>query len=227
MSDPVRDVQPAGERPLVAVLDYGSGNVHSAVKALEEAGADARLTADPGLVMDADGLLVPGVGAFRAVMEALVESGGTSLIDPRRAGGRPVMGICVGMQVLFERGVERGVDTAGMGEWPGVVTELDAPVLPHIGWNTVRAGEGSRLFEGLEDERFYFVHSFGAQKWLLDVQPPFPAPTLTWCDYGAQPFLAAVENGPLTATQFHPEKSSAAGIKLLSNWIGGLRGTTI
>jgi imidazole glycerol-phosphate synthase subunit HisH len=214
------------DAPLVAVLDYGSGNVHSAVKALAAAGADARLTRDRGLIMDADGLVVPGVGAFRAVMEALHASRGDELIDRRLAGGRPVLGICVGMQVLFELGVERGVDTEGMGEWPGVVTELDAPVLPHMGWNTVEAGEGSRLFAGLEDERFYFVHSFGAQKWLLETQRPFPEPVLTWCTYGG-PFLAAVENGPLSATQFHPEKSGEAGIRLLSNWIGGLGAATL
>ena len=207
--------------PLVAVLDYGSGNVHSAVKALAAAGGDARLTSDRELILEADGLVVPGVGAFRAVMEALRASRGDELIERRLAGGRAVLGICVGMQVLFERGVERGIDTEGLGEWPGVVTELDAPVLPHMGWNTVQPGEGSTLFRGLEDERFYFVHSFGAQKWLLDVMPPFPQPVLTWCDYG-QPFLAAVENGPLAATQFHPEKSGDAGIRLLANWIEGL-----
>jgi glutamine amidotransferase len=212
---------PGGSRPLVAVLDYGSGNVHSAVKALDAAGADARLTSDRGLVLEADGLVVPGVGAYRAVAEALRASHGDELIDRRLAGGRPVLGICVGMQVFFERGVERGVDTEGLGAWPGVVTELEAPVLPHMGWNTVDAGEGSRLFRGIEDERFYFVHSFGAQKWLLDVQPPFPQPVLTWCTYG-EPFLAAVENGPLSATQFHPEKSGDAGIRLLANWIDGL-----
>ncbi|MCH6232078.1 imidazole glycerol phosphate synthase subunit HisH [Microbacterium sp. CFH 31415] len=213
-------------QPLVAVLDYGSGNVHSAVKALAAAGADARLTSDRDLVLEADGLVVPGVGAFRAVMGSLKASRGDELIGRRLSGGRPVLGICVGMQVLFEHGVERGVDTAGMGEWPGAVTELDAPVLPHMGWNTVDAGEGSRLFRGIEDERFYFVHSYGAQKWLLDVQPPFPEPTLTWCTYG-RPFLAAVENGPLSATQFHPEKSGDAGIRLLANWIDGLGGATL
>lgn len=213
-------------RPVVAVLDYGSGNVHSAVKALDAAGADARLTADPGLVRDADGLFVPGVGAFRAVMEALRACRGDELIGRRLAGGRAVLGVCVGMQVMFELGVERGVDTAGLGQWPGVVTELDAPVLPHMGWSTVEPDAGSRLFRGLEHERFYFVHSFGVQQWVLQAQPPFPAPILTWCEYGA-PFLAAVENGPLSATQFHPEKSGAAGIRLLSNWIAGLGTTTI
>ncbi len=214
------------DAPLVAVLDYGSGNVHSAVKALIAAGADARLTSDRGLIQDADGLVVPGVGAYHAVMTALRESRGGELIGRRLAGGRPVLGICVGMQVLFAHGVERGVDTEGLGEWPGVVTQLDAPVLPHMGWNTVQPGAGSRLFAGIEDERFYFVHSFAAQEWPLEVQPPFPAPTLTWSTYGA-PFLAAVENGPLSATQFHPEKSGDAGIRLLSNWIGGLRAATL
>jgi glutamine amidotransferase len=214
------------DRPLVAVLDYGSGNVHSAVKALDAAGADARLSADRGLVMDADGLVVPGVGAFAAVMAALRGIRADELIDRRLAGGRAVLGICVGMQVLFERGVERGADTEGLGQWPGTVTELDAPVLPHIGWNTVQPDPGSRLFAGIEDERFYFVHSFAAARWELTPQPPLPSPRLTWCTYGT-PFLAAVENGPLSATQFHPEKSGAAGIRLLSNWIGGLGRATL
>ena len=205
----------------VVVLDYGSGNVHSAAKALEAAGADVELTADRQKVMDADGLLVPGVGAFAAVMSALNAARGGELIERRLAGGRPVLGICVGMQVLFDRGVERGTDTAGLGEWPGVVDELEAPVLPHMGWNTVDAPEESRLFAGIRDERFYFVHSYGAQQWELDPQPPFTAPLVTWAEHGSR-FIAAVENGPLTATQFHPEKSGQPGIRLLSNWLGTL-----
>ncbi|WP_110590360.1 imidazole glycerol phosphate synthase subunit HisH [Microbacterium suaedae] len=208
--------------PVVAVLDYGSGNVHSAVKALEEAGADVRLTRDRGLVADADGLLVPGVGAFSAVMDQLNAIRGGELIGRRLSGGRPVLGICVGMQVLFERGIERGVDTEGLGEWPGAVTRLEAPVVPHMGWSTVEAGEGSRLFAGLEEERFYFVHSYAAQAWELEVIPPFPQPAVTWATHGGR-FLAAVENGPLSATQFHPEKSGEAGIALLRNWLGTLR----
>lgn len=213
-------------KPVVAVLDYGSGNVHSAVKALDAAGADARLTSDRKLVLEADGLLVPGVGAFSTVAKALRDSRSDELIGRRLAGARAVFGICVGMQVLFERGVERGIDSEGLGEWPGTVTELDAPVLPHMGWNTVTPDEGTQLFRDIENERFYFVHSFAAQKWTLDVQPPFPKPLLTWCEYGS-PFLAAVENGPLTATQFHPEKSGDAGIQLLSNWLEGLSATTL
>lgn len=205
----------------VVLLDYGSGNVHSAAKALERAGAEVEVTADRKAALEADGLVVPGVGAFKAVMDQLKAVRGDEVIDRRLAGGRPVLGICVGMQVLFERGVERGVDTEGLGEWPGVVTELPAPVLPHMGWNTVVPDKGSVLFDGIEDERFYFVHSFAAQEWLLDVRPPFPTPKLTWAEHGGR-FLAAVENGPLSATQFHPEKSSDAGIRLLGNWLGSL-----
>lgn len=207
--------------PTVAVFDYESGNVHSAVKALAAAGADVTLTGNRLEALEADGLVVPGVGAFAAVRAALSAHGGDEIIERRLAGGRPVLGICVGMQVLFEHGVERGHDTEGLGEWPGAVTELDAPVLPHMGWNTVSPDAGSVLFDGIEDERFYFVHSYAAQKWELDVIPPFPKPKLTWTTYGS-PFLAAVENGPLCATQFHPEKSGEAGIRLLKNWVSSL-----
>ena len=204
--------------PSVVVLDYGSGNVHSAAKALERAGARVELTADRDRVLAADGLFVPGVGAFEAVMTALNAANGGALIEKRLTGSRPVLGVCVGMQVLFDSGVERGNELPGLGEWPGTITELDAPVLPHMGWNTVDAAEGSRLFDGIENERFYFVHSYAAQDWTLDVQPPFPAPQLTWAEHGSR-FLAAVENGPLSATQFHPEKSGEPGIRLLTNWL--------
>lgn len=209
------------ERPRVVVFDYGSGNVHSALKALIAAGADAELTSDRQAALDADGLFVPGVGAFAAVREALLAHRGDEIVERRLAGGRKVLGVCVGMQIMFERGVERGVQAEGLGEWPGSVTELEAPVLPHMGWNSVAPGTGSVLFRGVENERFYFVHSFAAQSWTLDVQPPFPQPSVTWATYGT-PFLAAVENGPLSATQFHPEKSGEAGIQLLRNWVGSL-----
>ena len=210
-----------GARPDVVVLDYGSGNVHSAVKALEAAGADVELTRDRQRVAEADGLFVPGVGAFSAVMAQLESIRGGELIERRLAGGRPVMGICVGMQVLFEGGVERGDRTGGLGEWPGVVDELKADVLPHMGWNTVDAPADSVLFDGVRDERFYFVHSYAAQDWSLDVIPPFPQPRVTWGDHGGR-FVAAVENGPLSATQFHPEKSGETGIRLLRNWLATL-----
>ena len=208
-------------RPSVVVLDYGSGNIHSAAKALEHAGADVQITSDRARVMEADGLLVPGVGAFSAVMDQLRSVRGDELIDRRLAGGRPVLGICVGMLVLFERGVERGVDTEGLGEWPGVVEQLPASRLPHMGWNEIDAPQESVLFAGLADERFYFVHSNAAQQWLLPAQSPLPAPRVTWADHDGR-FIAAVENGPLSATQFHPEKSGEAGIQLLRNWIASL-----
>lgn len=204
--------------PAVVVLDYGSGNVHSAVKALEAAGARVELTADRERVATADGLVVPGVGAFAAVMTGLDAVRGGELIGRRLAGGRPVLGICVGMQVLFDRGIERGVDTEGLGEWPGVVEELRAPVLPHIGWNTIDAPGDSVLFEGLHDERFYFVHSYAAREWTLEGTGAFAMPKVTWAEHGER-FVAAAENGPLSATQFHPEKSGEAGISLLRNWL--------
>ncbi|SEC10696.1 glutamine amidotransferase [Paramicrobacterium humi] len=208
-------------RPRVVVLDYGSGNVHSAVKAIEAAGADVELTGDKRAALEADGLLVPGVGAFSAVMDQLRASGGDEVIDRRLAGGRPVLGICVGMQVLFERGVERGQETEGLGQWPGAVVELEAPVLPHMGWNTVDAPEDSRFFAGLSGERFYFVHSYAATEWSLEATGSFPSPKVTWAEHGTR-FVAAVENGPLWAAQFHPEKSGEAGIRLLANWVGTL-----
>jgi glutamine amidotransferase len=208
-------------KPTVVVLDYGSGNVHSAAKALEAAGARVELSADRGRVGAANGLLVPGVGAFSAVMQQLTAVRGGELIERRLAGGLPVLGVCVGMQVLFENGEERGNQTPGLGEWPGVVRELDAPILPHMGWNSVDAPDDSVLFAGVGSERFYFVHSFAAQEWALDPIPPFVDATLTWAQHGSR-FLAAVENGPLSATQFHPEKSGEPGIRLLRNWIRSL-----
>lgn len=202
--------------PSVVVLDYGSGNVHSAAKALERAGARVELTADRDRVAAADGLFVPGVGAFSAVVSALNAVNGAGLIEHRLIADKPVLGVCVGMQVLFEYGVERGNTLDGLGEWPGAVTELDSPILPHIGWNTVDVAEESRLFTGIEDERFYFVHSFAAQQW--DLVTPYRAPQVTWSEHGSR-FIAAIENGPLSATQFHPEKSGDAGIQLLTNWL--------
>ncbi len=210
------------EKKNVVVLDYGSGNVRSAVRALEAAGASVELTADPEKVMNADGLVVPGVGAYASVMEQLTKIGALRWIGRRIAGGQPVLGICVGHQVFFEEGVEHGVKTAGIGEWPGKVERLQSNVIPHMGWNTVQPPEGSKLFAGVENERFYFVHSYAVQKWEFDVtQPAMTPPQVTWSTHGS-PFIAAVENGPLSAVQFHPEKSGEAGAQLLRNWLGTL-----
>ena len=202
----------------VAVLDYGSGNLRSALRALQRAGAAAKVTSDPDAALGAAGLFVPGVGAFAACMRGLRAVGGDEIIAKRLAGGRPVLGICVGMQVLFARGVEHGEDSAGCGVWPGVVDRLEAPVLPHMGWNTVSPPGGSRLFAGIAPgERFYFVHSYAARSWQGS-----DAAGLTWAVHG-QPFIAAVEDGPLCATQFHPEKSGDAGAALLANWLELIR----
>jgi glutamine amidotransferase len=206
----------------VVVLDYGFGNVRSAVRALERAGADVELTADRFRAMEADGLVVPGVGAFAACVEGIRAVRGHEVIGRRLAGSRPVLGICVGHQVMFERGLENGVEAEGLGEWPGVVERLQAPVVPHIGWNTVEVPSGSTLFAGIEGERFYFVHSYGVREWTLRTKGRTRPPLVTWAEYGGDRFVAAVENGPLTATQFHPEKSGDAGAMLLKNWVEAL-----
>lgn len=197
--------------PAVAVLDYGSGNLHSAVRALERTGADVTLTADHSLIAESDGLVVPGVGAFASVMEGLEGVGGVELIRRRHDAGRPTLGICVGLQVLFSAGTEHGVRTDGIGLWNGEVTRLDAPVVPHMGWSRVTAPSESRLFEGLQEEYFYFVHSYAA--------PRGPAHALTTTAAHGAPFVAAIEDGATWATQFHPEKSGDAGSALLANWV--------
>ena len=210
-------------RPRVVILDYGSGNIHSAAKALQFAGAQVEIAADRESVLNCDGLVVPGVGAFDAVMKQLRAVSGDELIDRRLAGGRAVFGICVGLQIMFEAGEEHGVISAGLGQWPGEVRKLvDAPRLPHIGWNTVEVPSESALFHGVAGERFYFVHSYAAQEWTLQPHAAMTPPSVTWSSYGSR-FIAAIENGPLTATQFHPEKSGEAGLHLLTNWVQGLR----
>ena len=201
----------------VVVLDYGSGNLRSAQRALQRVGASVEVTGDAGAAAVADGLVVPGVGAFEACMTGLRKVGGDRIIAERVATGRPVLGVCVGMQILFARGVEFGVETTGCGQWPGAVTRLDAPVIPHMGWNVVYPAPGSALFKGLDaNARFYFVHSYAAQRWEGSSEA-----ALTWATHEV-PFLAAVEEGPLAATQFHPEKSGDAGAAVLSNWVEGL-----
>ncbi len=215
--------------PRIVVLDYGSGNLRSAERALRRVGAEVIVTADAEAALEADGLVVPGVGAYAACMAGLTAVGGPRIIGQRLAGGRPVLGICVGMQVLFDQGVEWGERTAGCGEWPGTVEQLKADVLPHMGWNTVRVPTGSTLFAGMDAEtRFYFVHSFGVRHWELPDSDnpgssPLRPPLVTWAHHG-EDFVAAVENGPLAATQFHPEKSGDAGAQVLHNWLHGVVG---
>lgn len=258
-------------QPSVVVLSYGSGNVRSAVRALERVGAQVTLTADPAAVENADGLLVPGVGAFASVMDQLRAVDAPRLIERRLAGGRPVLGICVGMQVMFEASTEYAEEpgaglacvaetdpapaspagsqaadmsraavsdqepdgdqaeapepptTPGLAQWPGTVRRLNAPVVPHMGWSLVRPPAGTTLFRGVEDQRFYFVHSYAATtapEDLLDAGPT-RLPESTWATHG-EDFVAAVENGALMATQFHPEKSGDAGAELLRNWLATL-----
>lgn len=207
-------------KPHVALLDYGAGNIRSAQRALEHVGADVVVTADPHVAVEADGLLVPGVGAFEACMRGIHQIQGGRIIGQRLAGARPVLGICVGMQILFDAGVEHGANVAGLGEWPGTVEKLQAEVLPHMGWNTVEVDPGTRMFAGIDPAaRFYFVHSYGVRRWQMQVDQFIAAPSLAWSQHGSDRFVAAVENGALWATQFHPEKSGDAGLALLENWV--------
>lgn len=198
----------------VVVLDYGSGNLRSAERAMARTGAEVELTSDVDKALEADGLVVPGVGAFASCMRGVDAVRGGELVRERLRRGRPVLGICVGMQVLFERGVEHGEQTAGIGVLPGTVTRIVADVVPHMGWNTVDVPTGSTLFAGVEDQRFYFVHSYAAHDTVPDV-------LTTTAEHGER-FVAAVERGPLSATQFHPEKSGDAGAALLRNWVEAL-----
>ena len=199
---------------MIAILDYGSGNLRSALRAFERAGKDVVLTSDYQVALEAQGLVVPGVGAFGACMQGLKSVRGDELVRERTAKSRPTMGICVGMQIFFAKGVEHG-DHDGVGIWPATVKKLDAKVLPHMGWNTVETSGESALFSGVEGESFYFVHSYG-------VTSSVPGTALqSWTDYDTR-FLAAIEDGVISATQFHPEKSGDAGLHLIKNWVSTL-----
>ena len=194
---------------MIAILDYGSGNLRSAERAFALTGHDVEITSDRYRALRADGLVVPGVGAFGACMEQLHAIGGAEIIRERVDSDKPLLGICVGMQILFTQGTEKG-SHQGVGIFSGEVSEINAPVLPHIGWNTVQTAEGSQLFEGIESESFYFVHSYAAKR--------TETPTLvSTAEYGEK-FIAAVESGKVSATQFHPEKSGKAGAQLIMNW---------
>lgn len=198
----------------IAILDYGSGNLRSALRAFERAGKDVVLTSDYSVALEAEGLVVPGVGAFGACMQGLASIKGDALVRERVALARPTIGICVGMQILFAHGVEHG-NHEGVAIWPSTVEKLSAPVLPHMGWNTVDVASGSNLFKGVEGESFYFVHSYGV------TQKAESTALQSWTDYDTR-FLAAIEDGVISATQFHPEKSGDAGLHLIKNWVSTL-----
>lgn len=207
----------------MVVLDYGSGNLRSAQRALARVGADVMVSADRQQALRADGLVIPGVGAFGACMHGLHAVGASEIVARRLAEGRAVLGVCVGMQVLFA-GSQESPEAPGLARWSGTVTRLHAPVLPHMGWNTVRCDGQSMLLRGIEDERFYFVHSYAVTRWIPDGpdgEVPATTAQLTWSRHG-EDFLAVVEQGALCATQFHPEKSGDAGLTLLGNWVRGL-----
>ncbi|OZG60543.1 imidazole glycerol phosphate synthase subunit HisH [Bifidobacterium lemurum] len=207
------------------VFDYGFGNVRSMVRALANLGVDTTLTSDYRQALEADGLVVPGVGAFAACMDGLKRVGGDRVITDRIRAGRPTLGVCVGEQIMFEQGLEHGVRTDGIGLIGGTVELLDADVVPHMGWDTVEAAEGSQLLRGVEQERFYFVHSYAAtavsqaDTSRYDIDFGEAPARVTWCEYGRSRFVAAYERGALSVTQFHPEKSGDAGAQLLKNWI--------
>ncbi len=201
----------------MVVLDYGSGNIRSAERAIARAGATVTVTADAAAAVQADGLVVPGVGAFAACMAGLQQAQGPAILEARLAARRPILAICVGHQVLFDEGIEHGERATGCGIWPGVVERLRADRLPHMGWNVVAAPPHSALFAGVHDERFYFVHSYGVRE-----LPDAPGRVVSWGEHGGDRFVAAVEDGPLWSTQFHPEKSGDAGATLIANWIGTL-----
>jgi glutamine amidotransferase len=200
---------------LIAILDYGSGNLRSAERAFATAGKDVVVTSDRNVALEAEGLVVPGVGAFAACMNGLNAVDGAAIVRERLAKERPTLGICIGMQIMFSQGTEHSEAGAhvGVGIWDGVVSQLDAPILPHMGWNTVDSDPESVLFKGVEAESFYFVHSYAAKNAVGKMQ--------AWSTHGER-FLAAVEDGYISATQFHPEKSGAAGLALIKNWVGSL-----
>lgn len=198
--------------PRVGVLDYGSGNLHSACRALAEAGGQVILSSDAHELAGCDALVLPGVGAFAACMDGLRAVGGDEIVVDWLATTKPLLGICVGHQVLFERGVEHGTTASGLGIFPGVVEQLTAKRLPHMGWNTVVVPDATRAFVGVENDRFYFVHSYGVHTDVAGAQ-------VSWCEHGDDRFVAAVERDQITSTQFHPEKSGAAGARLLRNWV--------
>ncbi|WEV42756.1 imidazole glycerol phosphate synthase subunit HisH [Bifidobacterium sp. ESL0682] len=229
----------------VVVFDYGFGNVRSMMRALAHIGLEPTLTSNRQQALEADGLVVPGVGAFAACMDGLKAVGGDQIILDRLASGRPVLGVCVGLQIMFAQGTEGGSAAEGLGVIDGSVDLIDADVVPHMGWDTISAPDDSVILHGLEDQRFYFVHSYASMSAAIPEKPVMAANTVSleldgyrghaqasiddvatqkvgFCDYGRSHFVASYERGPLSATQFHPEKSGEAGAQLLKNWAATL-----
>lgn len=203
---------------MIAILDYGSGNLRSAERAFATSGQDVVVTSNPVVALEADGLVVPGVGAFSSCMDGINAIDGASIVRERLKKERPVLGICIGMQILFAHGTEGTENSVkspheGIGVFEGIVDRLQAPILPHMGWNTVEADPQSLLLKGIEDQSFYFVHSYAAKSPVGKAK--------SWSVYGEK-FLSVVEDEYLSATQFHPEKSGTAGLALIKNWIGSL-----
>ncbi len=195
---------------MIAVLDYGSGNIRSAQRACESTGHETVITSNPAIALSADGLVVPGVGAFAACINALRAIGGDQVIEERIRHNRPVLGICVGMQILFQSSEEDQYQSRGLGFFNGRIKKLAHPVLPQVGWNIVEAPSDSQLFRSLSKESFYFVHSYAA----IDDEPDAK---VTYAEHGSR-FIAAIERGAVSAVQFHPEKSGRAGLQLISQW---------
>jgi glutamine amidotransferase len=197
---------------VIAILDYGSGNLRSAQRAFERSGSEVVVTSDRDVALNAAGLVVPGVGAFSACMRGLVAIGGDQIVRARIKAKRPTLGICVGMQILFRDGDEHVTSELhkGVGIWQESITKLAAPILPHMGWNTVSVTGNSQLFKGIADQAFYFIHSYAAKSPVGVAQG--------WTTHGEK-FLSAVEDGAIFATQFHPEKSGDAGLELIKNWV--------
>ncbi len=217
-------------RAHVVVLDLAQGGLDPLVRMLERQGAQVRVSDDRGAAAEADGLVVAAAGEFPACIAGLRAVHGPQVIGRRLAGGRAVLGIGAGMQVLFERWVPRGAEVSGgkvsggevpgVGEWPGTVEPLAAPDGPHTGWVSVQAPTASTLFAGVEDRRFYFHHSCAVRRWELSTTTRrFRLPLVAWSEHRGDQLVAAVENGPLTATQFHPEESGEAGATLIGNWL--------
>lgn len=202
----------------VIVLDYGFGNVRSVMRAVERNNFKVELSNEFNDCINADGLIIPGVGAFASCMEGLNKFRAAEIVDKRLVANKSVLGICVGMQVMFSEGDEHGVVTPGLAQWSGSVTQLTADVLPHMGFNSVSVSEGSKMFAGIENEQFYFLHSYAAKDLVFDRESILLKPMVHKANY-YQDFIAAVEDGPLWATQFHPEKSGPAGLALINNWL--------